>query len=73
MVADGTLPPSDQAHAYIPSACPGGRPLHVWIDDGKRSLCESFGFGFGWTLHSLADQPEEEARFAQPARSLGWP
>lgn len=44
---DGTSPPPDTANAYVPSACPGGRPPHLWLPDG-RSLYDLFGFE--WTL-----------------------
>jgi 2-polyprenyl-6-methoxyphenol hydroxylase-like FAD-dependent oxidoreductase len=51
IVADGTPPPPDAANVYAPSACPGGRPPHLWLADG-RSLYDTFGFD--WTLLCLA-------------------
>src|SRR5687767_4297363 len=51
IVPDGTSPPPDKANEYVPSACPGGRPPHLWMPDG-RSLYD--GFGFEWTLLQLA-------------------
>jgi 2-polyprenyl-6-methoxyphenol hydroxylase-like FAD-dependent oxidoreductase len=51
IVPDGTAPPPDKANEYVPSACPGGRPPHLWMPDG-RSLYD--GFGFEWTLLELA-------------------
>lgn len=47
IVPDGTAPPPDSANVYVPSACPGGRPPHLWMPDG-RSLYDLFGFE--WTL-----------------------
>ncbi len=47
IVPDGTAPPPDKANEYVPSACPGGRPPHLWLPDG-RSLYDLFGFE--WTL-----------------------
>jgi len=47
IVADGTSPPPESANTYVPSACPGGRPPHAWLPDG-RSLYDLFGFD--WTL-----------------------
>ena len=47
IVPDGTAPPPDRANEYVPSACPGGRPPHLWLADG-RSLYDLFGFE--WTL-----------------------
>ena len=50
IVSDGTQPPPDSANSYIPSACPGGRPPHLWLADGA-SLFDRFGFE--WTLLRL--------------------
>jgi 2-polyprenyl-6-methoxyphenol hydroxylase-like FAD-dependent oxidoreductase len=47
IVPDGTQPPPDTANTYVPSACPGGRPPHLWLADGS-SLFDRFGFE--WTL-----------------------
>ncbi|HEX2334327.1 MAG TPA: hypothetical protein VHI32_14290 [Burkholderiales bacterium] len=47
---DGTLPPPDKPNEYVPTACPGGRPPHLWMPDG-RSLYDLFGFE--WTLLRL--------------------
>jgi len=52
IVADGTAPPPDRPNVYVSSACPGGRPPHLWMPDG-RSLYDRFGFE--WTL--LAFKP----------------
>ena len=62
VVGDGTTPPPDRPNEYVPSACPGGRPPHVWIDE-QTSLYDLFGFE--WTLlvmHSgVVTKPFEEA------------
>ncbi|HUQ75653.1 MAG TPA: FAD-dependent oxidoreductase [Burkholderiales bacterium] len=50
IVADGTSPPPEAANTYVPTACPGGRPPHAWLPDG-RSLYDAFGFE--WTLLCL--------------------
>lgn len=50
IVSDGSLPPPDRANEYVPSACPGGRPPHLWLADGT-SLYDAFGFE--WTLLCL--------------------
>jgi len=50
IVSDGTTPPPDRANEYVPTACPGGRPPHLWLADG-RSLYD--GFGLEWTLLRL--------------------
>ena len=45
-VSDGTKPPkvADAINDYIPSACPGCRAPHVWIDrnEGRRSILDLF-------------------------------
>ena len=41
---NATLPP-DRANEYIPTASPGGRAPHAWLDDGI-SLYDKFGFEF---------------------------
>jgi len=54
IVSDGSAPPPDTANLYVSSACPGGRPPHLWMPDG-RSLYDLFGFE--WTL--LAFKPAQ--------------
>ena len=56
IVSDGTVPPPERANEYVASACPGGRPPHLWLPDG-RSLYDLFGFE--WTL--LAFKPTKLA------------
>jgi 2-polyprenyl-6-methoxyphenol hydroxylase-like FAD-dependent oxidoreductase len=66
IVSDGTAPPPDRPNVYVPTACPGGRPPHLWLPDG-RSLFDAFGFE--WTLLRLAST--EGLRFEHEARRLG--
>ena len=72
IVSDGSTPPPDAANSYQPTACPGGRPPHAWLADG-RSLFDMFGFE--WTLlvlqDSVGDPAPATARFEAAARSLG--
>jgi 2-polyprenyl-6-methoxyphenol hydroxylase-like FAD-dependent oxidoreductase len=56
IVSDGTAPPPDTPNVYVPSACPGGRPPHLWMPDG-RSLYDLFGFE--WTLLAFKPTPEQ--------------
>ena len=61
IVADGTSPPPDQANAYEPTACPGGRAPHLWFDQEAAkpiSLYDQFGFEF--TLLKLDGCREQE-------------
>ena len=64
---DGTSPPPDLPNEYVPTACPGGRPPHAWLEDG-RSLYDLFGFE--WTLLNL-DPAFDPLPFARAAESLG--
>jgi hypothetical protein len=65
IVADGTAPPPDKPNEYIATACPGGRPPHLWLADG-RSLYDCFGFE--WTLLRLG--AHDGAGFIETARRL---
>ena len=60
IVPDGSSAPADAPNSYIPSACPGGRPPHAWLADG-RSLYDSLGFE--WTLLVLGPNPPATAAF----------
>jgi 2-polyprenyl-6-methoxyphenol hydroxylase-like FAD-dependent oxidoreductase len=66
IIPDGTQPPPDTANVYVPTACPGGRPPHLWLPDG-RSLYDAFGFE--WTLLRLAGGAG--ARLVAAARRRG--
>lgn len=67
ILGDGTAPPEDAANLYIPSACPGGRPPHLWLD-GNISLFDRFGFG--WTLLQLGAGSDFADGMAAAARRL---
>jgi len=68
IVGDGSVPPADAANTYEPSAVPGGRAPHAWLDDG-RSLYDSFNFE--WTLLALGPDAPDASPFAQSADALG--
>ena len=68
IVADGTDPPPDRANTYTPSATPGGRAPHLWLED-DRSLYDRFGFD--WTLLRLGDDPPPVDGFAVAAAGRG--
>lgn len=63
---DGTQPPPDEPNAYVPTACPGGRPPHAWLEDGK-SLFDTLHAE--WTLLAFGD--EDTAPFTDAANALG--
>jgi len=65
IIGDGSAPPPETMNTYVPTACPGGRPPHVWLPDG-RSLYDLFGFE--WTLLCLNDAPALEDRHMQVVR-----
>lgn len=69
IMPDGTSPPPDAANTYIPSACPGGRPPHLWLED-DASLFDRFGFG--WTLLQLGGDGTFAAAAIAAARRLGF-
>ena len=45
VIPDGTQAPPDEARGYTPTARPGHRAPHVWLEEGK-SLVDLFGDGF---------------------------
>ena len=66
IVADGTAPPPDKPNEYVATACPGGRPPHLWLADA-RSLYDRFGLE--WTLLRLGTH--EGAGFIEAALRHG--
>jgi hypothetical protein len=68
IVSDGSVPPSDAADVYVPSACPGGRAPHVWLEDGV-SLYDLFGFE--WTLLQFDQVVPDAVQLPETARALG--
>lgn len=67
IIRDGCTPPPDQPNLYVPTACPGGRPPHAWLIDG-RSLYDSFNFE--WTLLALGPAAPDATPFATCAGAL---
>src|SRR3954470_8683515 len=68
IVSDGSQPPPDAANVYVPSACPGGRAPHAWVDGGV-SLYDLFGFG--WTLLQFGEVMSAHASFTETIRAIG--
>lgn len=68
IVADGTSAPPDAPNTYVPSACPGGRPPHAWLADG-RSLYDTFNFE--WTLLVLGEDAPDASGFEHASRQAG--
>ena len=67
IVSDGRAPPPDSANTYMPSASPGGRAPHLWLEEG-RSLFDMFGFE--WTLLRLGPSPPQGDRLIRAAGLL---
>lgn len=68
VVPDGTSPPPDTPNEYVPTACPGGRPPHAWLEDG-RSLYDTFHWG--WTLLALGPDAPQAIAFQSAAKAAG--
>ena len=69
-VPDATPPPEDDPVTYHPTARPGSRAPHAWLNDG-RSLLDLFGRGFV-LLRLGSDAPEVES-LVQAARRRNVP
>jgi len=69
IVADGTNPPPDSAVEYVPSACPGGRGPHVWLDDGA-SIHDRFGKWFTLLKFGMADTDTASFEAAASAQNV---
>lgn len=68
IVSDGSTPPPDAANSYVPTACPGGRPPHAWLADG-RSLFDTFHVE--WTLLVLGPEPPDVTPFIRSSQAMG--
>ena len=68
IVKDGTAAPKDAPNSYVPTASPGGRAPHAWLEDGT-SLYDRFGFE--WTLLVLGPNPPGADTFRQLAAARG--
>ena len=66
IVGDGAVLQPDAPNTYAPTASPGGRPPHAWLDDG-RSLFDLFHGE--WTLLVLGADAPSAARFEAAARA----
>jgi hypothetical protein len=61
-------PPADAADTYVPTARPGGRAPHLWLEPGV-SLYDRFGFD--WTLLRLGGTPADATPFVNAAAEIG--
>ncbi|MDP9901133.1 FAD-dependent oxidoreductase [Variovorax ginsengisoli] len=67
IVGDGATLPPDEPNAYTPTASPGGRPPHAWLDDGS-SLYDHFYSE--WTLLTLGPEASDTSAFESAAKAL---
>lgn len=67
IVKDGSVPPQDRANHYTPTACPGGRAPHAWLEDGN-SLFDRLGFE--WTLLVTGPRAPDSTAFVRSAIAL---
>jgi len=67
IVGDGAPLPPDEPNAYVHTASPGGRPPHMWLEDGQ-SLFDLFHRE--WTLLALGPDAPSTAAFENAARDL---
>lgn len=56
ILADGSSPPPESPNSYQPSASPGGRAPHLWLDP-ETSLYDTFGLD--WVLLRLGHHPPD--------------
>jgi hypothetical protein len=68
VIADGTQPPPDTPNLYVPTACPGGRAPHIWLDQHK-SLFDVFGFE--WTLLRMGRDNSASSALISAAQTAG--
>lgn len=66
---DGSSPPPDTPNQYVPTATPGGRAPHMWLDGEGQSLYDIFGFD--WTLLRLGAVPPNAEPFRATAATMG--
>ena len=69
-IADGTPPPPEGGLSFTPSARPGARAPHAWIEDGRSTL-DLFGTGF--TLLRLGAAPADALALHEAAQRVGVP
>jgi 2-polyprenyl-6-methoxyphenol hydroxylase-like FAD-dependent oxidoreductase len=69
-VPDGTPPPPDEAETYVPTARPGSRAPHVWLEH-RRSTLDLFGTGF--VLLRLGPEAPDPSAVARAATERKMP
>ena len=67
VVPDDTSKPQDDTYGYAPTAFPGARAPHVWLEAGQSTL-DLFGDGF--VLMKFADVPSQTIERAAARRNV---
>jgi 2-polyprenyl-6-methoxyphenol hydroxylase-like FAD-dependent oxidoreductase len=67
VVPDGSAPPQDDTFGYRPTAFPGSRAPHIWLQP-ERSTLDLFGDGF--TLLNFTGQPTQALEAAAAQRGV---
>jgi hypothetical protein len=70
VIADGTPAPEDDEFEYVPTARPGSRAPHAWLNDGRSTL-DLFGRNF--TLLCLDGPKRIPAQLLEAAALRGMP
>jgi 2-polyprenyl-6-methoxyphenol hydroxylase-like FAD-dependent oxidoreductase len=71
ILSDGAPLADDAANRYVPTALPGGRPPHLWLDDG-RSLYDALALDWSLLVTSKAPAAASAASaFQKAATSFG--
>ena len=69
-VPDDTPSPTDDPETYVPTARPGSRAPHAWLNDGRSTL-DLFGRGF--VLLRLGPEPPDPTALAKAAAQHKMP
>jgi 2-polyprenyl-6-methoxyphenol hydroxylase-like FAD-dependent oxidoreductase len=70
IIPDGTPEPPDEVMDYAPTARPGHRAPHAWLQDGRSTL-DLFGRGF--VLLRLGTNPPDAATLIAAAQAINLP
>jgi 2-polyprenyl-6-methoxyphenol hydroxylase-like FAD-dependent oxidoreductase len=72
VISDGSPEPEDHPRNYVPTARPGHRAPHLWLDDGS-SILDHFGAGFTLLVFAAAEDEAALAAVQEAARDKAMP
>lgn len=70
VIDDGTPPVSEEEETYFPTAQPGARAPHVWLEEGKTSILDLFGPHFTLLKFDGCDTTDLQSAAAHVALPL---